>query len=100
MKVWLLGRQANGSQLDEKFKSCQKEWLFVKKKLLATDLPHVNVEEFVSDLDYYYKLLATTNLFYFRKRNILIIYRYFFETVLLALSIHIIFQIAFPNPYS
>ncbi len=60
MKVWLLGRQANGSQLDEKFKSCQKEWLFVKKKLLATDLPHVNVEEFVSDLDYYYKLLATS----------------------------------------
>lgn len=60
IKIWIGGKSQNTSGMDEMYKASFKEWSSVRNELKQLDIPHVNINEMIGDVNYYFRLLKTS----------------------------------------
>lgn len=60
LKIWIGGKSHNLSGIGDMYQSSFQEWNIAKKKLQNLAAPHVNIEELIDDVNYYFKILKTS----------------------------------------
>ena len=61
MKLWLNGKNQVFQNLESRLASSIKEWKFVKSELNKSELSHINIPEFIKDVDYFFELLIVSS---------------------------------------